>query len=82
MVRSKLPNVGTSIFAVMSDLANKHKALNLSQGFPDFDPPSGLLNMVEKNLRNGFNQYAPMPGLISLREKNCKKNRRTLRPIL
>ncbi len=73
MVRSKLPNVGTSIFAVMSELANKHKALNLSQGFPDFDPPSGLLKLVEKNLRKGNNQYAPMPGLISLREKIAKK---------
>jgi methionine transaminase len=73
MVRSKLPNINTSIFAVMTELANKHNALNLSQGFPDFNPPSGLLKLVEKSLRAGNNQYAPMPGLLALREKIAEK---------
>ncbi len=73
MVRSKLPNIGTSIFAVMSELANKHNALNLSQGFPDFNPPAKLIKLVEKNMRAGNNQYAPMPGVIGLREKIAAK---------
>ena len=73
MVRSKLPNIGTSIFAVMTELANKHNALNLSQGFPDFNPPSELMKLVEKNLWAGNNQYAPMPGLLALREKIAEK---------
>ena len=69
MVRSKLPNIGTSIFAVMTEMANKHNALNLSQGFPDFNPPKKLIDLVAKYMRKGVNQYAPMPGLMKLREK-------------
>jgi methionine aminotransferase len=57
----------------MTELANKHNALNLSQGFPDFNPPQELIKLVEKNMRKGFNQYAPMPGLMSLREKIALK---------
>ncbi|MCF6239937.1 MAG: methionine aminotransferase [Bacteroidales bacterium] len=73
MIRSKLPNVGTSIFAVMTEMANKHNALNLSQGFPDFNPPKKLIELVTKNMRAGFNQYAPMPGVMKLREQIAVK---------
>jgi len=73
MVRSKLPNVGTSIFAVMTEMANKYNALNLSQGFPDFNPPEKLVELVAKNMHKGFNQYAPMPGVMKLREKIAEK---------
>ncbi|MBC5774275.1 methionine aminotransferase [Pontibacter sp. KCTC 32443] len=66
---SKLPDVGTSIFSVMSALANEHKAINLSQGFPDFNCPEPLIELVTKYMHDGFNQYAPMPGVLSLREK-------------
>jgi methionine transaminase len=66
---SKLPDVGTSIFTVMSGLANKHKAINLSQGFPDFNCPEPLMQLVTKYMHNGFNQYAPMAGMPELREK-------------
>ncbi|MCC9168784.1 methionine aminotransferase [Pontibacter harenae] len=66
---SKLPDVGTSIFTVMSGLANQHQAINLSQGFPDFDCPEALVEMVAKYMRDGFNQYAPMAGVLQLREK-------------
>ncbi len=69
MVRSKLPNISTTIFTVITELANKHKALNLAQGFPDFSPPDELIGLVEKYMRKGFNQYAPMQGLMKLREK-------------
>lgn len=65
---SKLPDVGTTIFTVMSELARHEGALNLSQGFPDFDGPPALLDRVEHYLRNGHNQYAPMMGVPSLRE--------------
>ncbi len=73
MVRSKLPNIGTSIFSVMTEMANKHNALNLSQGFPDFNPPSKLIDLVSKYMRKGHNQYAPMPGVMKLREKISEK---------
>ncbi|NDK57167.1 methionine aminotransferase [Pontibacter fetidus] len=66
---SKLPDVGTSIFSVMSALANEHKAINLSQGFPDFNCPEELMELVTKYMHAGFNQYAPMPGVVTLREK-------------
>ena len=61
---SKLPDVGTSIFSVMSALANEHKAINLSQGFPDFNCPDELMELVTKYMHAGFNQYAPMPGVV------------------
>ena len=65
-IESKLPNVGTTIFTVMSALANEHKAINLSQGFPNFDCAPELKNLVNNYLQNGFNQYAPMAGATSL----------------
>jgi len=70
---SKLPQHGTTIFTVMSQLANAHGAINLSQGFPDFDAPAGLLERVEHHLRAGRNQYAPMTGVPELREQIALK---------
>ena len=66
-VTSKLPDVGTTIFAVMSQLAQDCKAINLSQGFPGFEPPAELIDRIDHYLRSGANQYAPMPGVPSLR---------------
>jgi methionine aminotransferase len=65
---SKLRDVGTTIFTVMSQLAADCGAINLSQGYPDFDAPAGLLDRVAHHLRAGHNQYAPMAGLPELRE--------------
>ncbi len=65
---SKLPGYGASIFSVMSGLAVKHKAINLSQGFPEFNPPIELQEAVANAMHNGRNQYAPMPGIPELRE--------------
>jgi methionine aminotransferase len=59
---SKLPNVGTTIFTVMSGLATKAKAINLGQGFPDFPMDPALVELVNKAMRDGYNQYAPMAG--------------------
>lgn len=59
---SKLPRVGTTIFTVMSRLAQEYGAINLSQGFPDFDPPARLVELVTQKMREGVNQYAPMAG--------------------
>lgn len=73
LIISKLPNVGTTIFTVMSKLAADHKAINLSQGFPDFDCAPELVSLVNKHMQAGHNQYAPMPGLISLREAIAEK---------
>lgn len=70
---SKLPNLGTTIFTVMSRLAQEHQAINLSQGFPDFECPSGLIDKVSHYMRQGFNQYAPMAGIMPLREKIAQK---------
>jgi len=70
---SKLPNVSTSIFSVMSALANKHKAINLSQGFPNFNSDQKLIDLVSKAMNSGFNQYAPMPGSLELREAITNK---------
>ncbi len=64
---SKLPDVGTTIFTVMSELARAHGALNLSQGFPDFDGPRYLLERVRHHMGNAQNQYAPMTGVAPLR---------------
>jgi methionine aminotransferase len=64
---SKLPHVGTTIFTLMSQLAEQHRAVNLSQGFPDFRPPSALLALVERCLRERYHQYALMPGSMALR---------------
>jgi methionine aminotransferase len=72
-IKSKLPKVGTTIFAVMTALANKHKALNLAQGFPDFSCSPELIEQVNKAMKKGYNQYAPMPGLLALREMIAEK---------
>jgi len=65
---SKLPKVGTTIFTVMSQLAVQHQAVNLSQGFPDFLPPAGLLEILQRCLGERYHQYALMPGSLALRE--------------
>lgn len=70
---SRLPQVGTTIFSVMSALAQRHAAVNLSQGFPDFDPPAELLDALGAAARAGHNQYAPMTGLPALREAIAAK---------
>ena len=72
-VSSKLPDIGVSIFAVQTRLANEHKAINLSQGFPDFDCDPALVDAVAKAMRDGHNQYAPMPGVLALREAIASK---------
>jgi methionine aminotransferase len=74
--RSKLPGVGTTIFTVMSQLAAECGAINLSQGFPDFAAPTGLLDRVAHHLRAGRNQYAPMAGVPELREQVALKTAR------
>ena len=70
---SKLPNVGTTIFTVMSQLATEHNAINLGQGFPDFNPDPALLNYVIQAMQDGHNQYPPMPGVGLLREEIARK---------
>lgn len=65
---SKLPHVGTTIFTVMSRLAAEHGAINLSQGYPDFDPPARLVELVNEHMHRGSNQYAPMAGWPALRD--------------
>jgi methionine aminotransferase len=75
-LESKLPNVGTTIFTVMSKLAADCGAINLSQGFPDFDGPARLRELVTEHLNAGRNQYAPMPGALVLREEVARKNER------
>ncbi|MET1078759.1 MAG: pyridoxal phosphate-dependent aminotransferase [Pseudomonas sp.] len=73
MIASKLPLVGTTIFTRMSQLAAETGALNLSQGFPDFDGPQALRDAVSRHLQAGHNQYAPMTGLPALREQIAAK---------
>lgn len=73
LVTSKLPNVGTTIFTVMSKLAAEHNAINLSQGFPDFDCDSELIELVSKYFKSENNQYAPMAGVLKLREVLAEK---------
>jgi len=70
---SKLPNVGTTIFAIMSGLANEHNAVNLSQGFPDFMCSEKLIDLVGYHMKAGKNQYAPMPGELLLRQRIAHK---------
>jgi len=74
---SKLPHVGTTIFTVMSKLAQECGAINLSQGFPDFPIDEALTDLVEKAMRAGHNQYAPMPGVPALREAIVAKVQRS-----
>lgn len=71
--RSKLPDVGTTIFTVMSRLAREHNAINLSQGFPNWDCDERLKDLVIKYMRDGHNQYSPMPGVPALRESIAEK---------
>lgn len=73
VISSKLPNVGTTIFTVMSKLATDHQAINLSQGFPDFACDSYLIELISKYMREGQNQYAPMAGALPLREIISRK---------
>ncbi|PYB96173.1 aminotransferase [Pseudomonas protegens] len=73
MITSKLPNVGTTIFTQMSQLAVETGALNLSQGFPDFEGPQALRDAVGRHIANGHNQYAPMTGLPALRQQVAAK---------
>ncbi|WMN16642.1 pyridoxal phosphate-dependent aminotransferase [Pseudomonas piscis] len=73
MITSKLPNVGTTIFTQMSQLAAQTGALNLSQGFPDFDGPQALRDAVGRHVAIGHNQYAPMTGLPALRQQVAAK---------
>lgn len=73
MFASKLPQLGTTIFTRMSQLAAEHGAINLSQGFPDFDGPEALREALARAVRDGHNQYAPMIGLPALREQIAVK---------
>ncbi|MFV8820071.1 methionine aminotransferase [Haliea sp. E17] len=73
---SKLPATGTTIFTRMSALAADSGAINLSQGYPDFPPPDGLVEALARASRDGFNQYAPMAGLPELREQLAEQLRR------
>lgn len=84
MFKSKLPNLGVSIFSQMSALANQHNAINLSQGFPEFDAPDFLKNSVTKFIAEGMNQYSPSSGVASLQtqiaELVARKYQRTIEP--
>lgn len=70
---TKLPRVGTTIFTTMSQLAAEHSAVNLGQGFPDFDVPPFLVDALAYAMREGHNQYAPMAGVLALREAIAEK---------
>ncbi|MCU0335666.1 MAG: methionine aminotransferase [Chitinophagaceae bacterium] len=72
-LQSKLPNVGTTIFSVMSALATEHQAINLGQGFPDYAMSEALTDLVNKAMKDGHNQYVPMPGYTPLREAIAAK---------
>lgn len=72
-IRSKMPDLQLSVFAVISQLSERHRAVNLSQGFPDFDPDPALVQLVSENLKQGKNQYAPMPGILPLRRALAEK---------
>ena len=72
-IETKLPKVGTTIFTVLSQLAVEHKAVNLGQGFPDFDGPPALREALARAMAEGRNQYAPMTGVPALREAIARK---------
>ncbi|MDY0206443.1 MAG: pyridoxal phosphate-dependent aminotransferase [Pseudomonas sp.] len=78
-LQSKLPQVGLTIFTQMSQLAQTHGALNLSQGFPDFDAPLALQEALQRHVNAGHNQYAPMTGVQALREQVASKIARLYR---
>jgi len=73
MLINKLPGKGTNIFTVMSKMAQDHGAINLAQGFPDFDGPAALLEAVARHISLGHNQYAPLAGVPLLREQIAAK---------
>src|SRR6185436_17834067 len=73
VINSKLPNVGTTIFTVMSGLASQYNAINLGQGFPDYQMNEELLNKVSEVMQKGWNQYVPMQGYMPLRESIAEK---------
>ncbi|MCB0776567.1 MAG: aminotransferase class I/II-fold pyridoxal phosphate-dependent enzyme [Chitinophagaceae bacterium] len=73
IIQSKLPQVGTTIFTVMSRLATEHNAINLGQGFPDYPMSEELIALVNEAMKNNFNQYPPMPGWMALREAIAEK---------
>lgn len=70
---SKLPAVGTTIFTVMTNMANEHKAINLSQGFPNFPASPELIDLVDFYMKKGMNQYSPLPGIKELRDSISEK---------
>lgn len=72
-IKSKLPKTGTTIFSVMTALANEHNAINMAQGFPDFSCSEKLVELVNTYMKKGLNQYAPMPGVLALRERIAEK---------
>ena len=69
---SKLPNVSTSIFTVMSKMASEYNAINLSQGFPNFPVDERLTDIVAKLAKENVHQYTPMAGLSAIDESDCK----------
>lgn len=73
LIQSKLPNVGTTIFTVMSALATEYNAVNLGQGFPDYEMSEELISLVSDAMKKGFNQYVPMQGYMPLREALSEK---------
>ena len=73
LLNSKLVGVSTSIFSVMTALAQEHNAINLSQGFPDYNCDPKLIDLVAEAMKSGYNQYAPMTGLPALRELIAEK---------
>ncbi len=76
-ISTKLPKVGTTIFSIMSRMAAEHDAINLSQGFPDFEVDPKLIDLVSAHMKRGHNQYAAMPGVGKLREAIADKIQRT-----
>lgn len=72
-LKSKLPDVGTTIFTVMSGLANEYRAINLGQGYPDYPMNEELMNKVTEVMKKGWNQYVPMQGYLPLRESLAEK---------
>ena len=81
-ITSRLPDVGTTIFTVMSRMASECGAINLSQGFPDFPVDSGLIRLISQAMVEGHNQYAPMAGAPALREAIAAMVFRTSSAIL
>ena len=73
VLKSKLPKAGTTIFTIMSGLANETGAINLSQGFPNFEVSPKLIELYHWAMKAGLNQYAPMQGVLSLRERIAEK---------